>query len=205
MATVFCQGCPWRCPYCHNPGLLEFGGGDGPSWSEVTAFLSGRVGLLDGVVFSGGEPTAQPALAAAMAEARALGFKTALHTGGPLPERLAAVLPLTDWAGFDVKAPWDAYDRMTGAAGSGERARASIEILVASGVPFEARTTVHPDLLGSGDLARMADELEAAGVREWVLQPYRAEGTTRVLPPVRFTADDVPHGIAGRFERFSVR
>jgi len=181
------------------------GAGDGPPWPEVMAFLTTRVGLLDAVVFSGGEPTVQEPLADALSEVRALGFKIGLHTGGPHPERFAELLPLLDWVGFDVKAPWDDYASITGAPGSGEATRASLRALVASGVDFEARTTVHPDLLGSAAIVRMSQELAREGVSRWVLQPYRAEGTQGALPPVRFSAADVPSGVAERFREFSVR
>lgn len=56
VATVFCQGCPWDCTYCHNPELLPATGTRELSWQGILAFLETRRGLLDGVVFSGGEP-----------------------------------------------------------------------------------------------------------------------------------------------------
>ncbi|WP_296755919.1 anaerobic ribonucleoside-triphosphate reductase activating protein, partial [Thiobacillus sp.] len=126
-AVVFCQGCPWRCGYCHNPDLIPPRGADEIPWEEVLAFLRRRQGLLDGVVFSGGEPTLQAALPDAMRAARGLGFKIGLHTGGMYPGRLAAVLPLVDWVGLDVKAPFADYAGITGVAESGTRARESLE------------------------------------------------------------------------------
>ncbi len=175
-ATVFLQGCPWRCPYCHNPHLQGVEGGDALEWGGVLDFLRARVGLLDGVVFSGGEPTAQKALAAAIEEVRELGFRVALHTGGPVPARVTEVLPLLDWVGFDLKAPFEEYERITHVPRSGDAARESLLAVVASGVAYEVRTTVHPALLDEGALTRMADELAALGVHEWVLQPFRAAG-----------------------------
>ena len=59
-AAVFCQGCPWRCGYCHNPHLIPATVKQGIDWVEVMRFLERRRGLLDAVVFSGGEPTLQP-------------------------------------------------------------------------------------------------------------------------------------------------
>ncbi|PKO61543.1 MAG: anaerobic ribonucleoside-triphosphate reductase activating protein, partial [Betaproteobacteria bacterium HGW-Betaproteobacteria-17] len=123
-AVVFCQGCPWRCGYCHNPDLIPARGDHEIPWEDVLAFLRRRRGLLDGVVFSGGEPTAQAGLLDAMREVRELGFKIGLHTGGMYPQRLAAVLPLVDWVGLDVKAPFADYPRVTSVTGSGERAHA---------------------------------------------------------------------------------
>lgn len=205
-ATVFLKGCPWNCPYCHNPHLISATDTAGDSsWEQVLSFLESRRGLLDAVVFSGGEPTVQSALPEAMRAARELGFAVALHSGGPLPERFIAALAEADWVGFDVKAPFGMYDRVTRCAGSGLRALESLRALIASGVEFEARTTVHPALLSREDLARLADELEAEGVRRWVVQAYRADGTREgELPPATLTATDLPDGLDQRFD-FIVR
>jgi len=139
-------------------------------------FLGGRRGLLDGVVISGGEPLLQKGLPEALTELRAMGFRTALHTGGAYPSRMAVVLPLLDWVGFDVKAPFDLYDRITAVPGSGAKARESLIRLRDSGVAFELRTTVHAVLLSSADLAQMDEELATLGLPPSRRQPFRAEG-----------------------------
>jgi len=174
-ATVFFQGCPWRCPYCHNAHLLSANGlaGAGLSWPDVLSFLKRRRGLLDGVVVSGGEPTAQPGLTDAARAVRLMGFPVGLHTAGPWPERLAAVLPLLDWVGFDVKAPFEDYEAVTGLPGSGEQAQESLRRLIDSGIPFEVRTTVHPALLDDDALDHLAACLADMGVRHIVLQHAR--------------------------------
>jgi pyruvate formate lyase activating enzyme len=204
VATVFAQGCPFDCAYCHNPHLLSLGEG-GVAWADVIALLEARRGLLDGVVFSGGEPTAQAALPDAVREVRELGFRIGLHTAGPLPERLEAVLPLVDWVGFDVKAPFAEYETITRVAGSGERALASLRALIASGVDFEARTTVHPDLLDADALERLSADLAAEGVSRWVVQAYRAEGSRPGLAPVRLSEDEVPTSARARFADVTFR
>jgi len=205
VATVFAQGCPWACAYCHNPHLLPARGSDEIAWEEVLTFLRTRQGLLDGVVFSGGEPTLQDALLGAIADVRELGFQVGLHTGGQFPERLARVLPLVDWLGFDVKAPWDDYDRITGVAGSGASARASLALVVASGVSFEARTTVHPALLSPNDLSMLAEELQVAGVHRYAVQGFRPQGCVGDLPTASLSSADLPSGLGDGFEHFEVR
>ena len=175
-AVIFCQGCPWRCGYCHNPHLLDAGAAAGMHWSAVMAFLARRRGLLDGVVFSGGEPTLQAALPEAMQQVRSLGFAVALHTAGMYPERFAEALHLADWVGFDVKAPWDRYDAVTGVPGSGERVRASLDRLLADDVPFECRTTWHPGLFDETELLAMGKALADRGVRHWAVQACRLPG-----------------------------
>jgi len=175
-AGVFCQGCPWRCGYCHNPDLIPPRSDREIPWDEVMAFLLRRRGLLDGVVFSGGEPTLQRGLPEAMREVRALGFGVGLHSGGAYPDKLAAVLPLVDWVGLDVKAPFADYPRITGTPGSGDPARESLECVLAAGVAHEIRTTVHPALLTDADVENLARELSARGVKRHVLQPFRSQG-----------------------------
>jgi pyruvate formate lyase activating enzyme len=176
-AVVFCQGCGWRCRYCHNPHLIPFPPSDRFAWENILAWLENRRGLLDAVVFSGGEPTLHPGLYVAMKEARALGFKIGLHTAGPVSANLSPLLPLLDWVGFDFKAPFSSYTRITGQA-HGEQARTSFQLLRSAGVPCEVRTTWHPALLSTDDLAGMARSLAEAGCMEWVIQRFRPDGCT---------------------------
>lgn len=167
--VVFCQGCPWRCRYCHNTGLLDPQAKTPLDWSEIRGFLERRRGLLDGVVFSGGEPTLQSGMADAMSEVRALGFKVGLHTAGTYPRRLAALLDRVDWVALDIKALPEDYPAITGVAGSGQSAWSSLEILLAAGLDYEVRTTVLPDWTPD-QLARLVATLADAGVRHYALQ-----------------------------------
>ena len=175
-AVLFCQGCPWSCAYCHNPHLIPANAPAARDWILTLDFLRRRTGLLDAVVFSGGEPTLQAGLAGAMRDVRRLGFQIGLHTAGPYPEQLAEVLPLVDWVGFDVKAPFESYDRINGALGSGAKVRESLRLLVESGVDHECRTTSHPALITPPQLAALSEELFALGARRHVLQAFRAAG-----------------------------
>lgn len=175
-AVLFLQGCPWRCGYCHNPHLQPATGPAARDYPSTLAWLEGRRGLLDAVVFSGGEPTAQAALGSAMREVAGRGFAIGLHTGGAYPRRLDEVIDDADWIGLDVKAPASGYAAVTGIGGSGAAAGASLRLVVGSGVDYEVRTTVHPALVDDDALLRLADELASLGVRRWVLQPFRPTG-----------------------------
>ena len=176
VAVVFVQGCPWACGYCHNPHLQTRSADSPQDWSLILARLRRRVGLIDAVVFSGGEPTIDPALEDAMRDVRALGFGVGLHTAGTYPRRLAEVLPLVDWVGIDVKASFDHYDAITRITDSGRQALASAELVLASGVPHEFRTTIHPDLHTEADILALAARLSAMGVKRYALQQFRATG-----------------------------
>ena len=139
-AVVFCQGCAWRCGYCHNGHLQSRRGREEVAWPNVLAFLERRRGLLDAVVFSGGEPTLQVGLAPAMREVKALGFLVGLHTAGIVPRRLAEVLPLVDWVAMDVKAKFDEHESVTRVRGSALRAKQSRDLILKSGVACELHT-----------------------------------------------------------------
>ena len=176
VATVFLQGCPWQCPYCHNPGLIDPRTPGQVAWSQVTDLLARRVGLLDGVVFSGGEPTRQTALLDAVRQVRAAGFGVGLHTAGAYPRRLAAVLPLVDWVGLDIKATPGTYESITGVPASARTAFESLDLVLAAGVDVQVRTTVDPTVLDADDIADLASLLARLGVRNHVLQEVRTTG-----------------------------
>lgn len=175
-AVVFMQGCPWSCPFCHNRELQVIGKETDFIWEKFAVFLQTRRGILDAVVFSGGEPLVQPeALKEKIAEVRELGFKIGLHTGGYRPQAFAEVLPLVDWVGFDIKAPFDdnRYKEAVGGHGYLEKIRQSLDMLIASQKAFECRTTCDPRILSIEDIYSIAGFLKDKGVKEYYLQRYR--------------------------------
>jgi len=208
-AVVFCQGCPWRCGYCHNPHLIPRHSDAQLDWPSVLGFLHRRQGLLDAVVFSGGEPTLQDSLASAINEVCDLGFKAGLHTGGTYPSRLEKLLPQLSWVGMDIKAGFNEYDMVTGTPASGEKARESARLLLASGVPYEFRTTLHPLYHSRDSLLRLAEELRNMGVRNYVLQEFRPQGCadekTSSYPVQEFLDEELCDRIAAMCASFSVR
>lgn len=183
VASVFAQGCPFRCPYCHNyeildprtPGQVDFG--------EVTDLLRRRRGLLDGVVFSGGEAmmqaapprsssgsstSADSALGRALAEVKQLGFQTGLHAAGGYPNWLEGLLEagLVDWVGLDVKALPEQYEYITGSPIAHRKVEESLAALARHPeVDHEVRLTLWPGLLRAPGVPFTADivEPEAAG------------------------------------------
>lgn len=171
--VVFCQGCIWRCPYCQNKTLQPLQGQLIP-WTDVLVKIKARIGFLDGIVFSGGEPLIQiDALKEAVNQVKQLGFKIGLHTSGCLPNNLQEILPLLDWVGLDIKAPFDQYDRITKVANSGEQSLESLRSLLSSKVPFECRTTVDPLILNQEDILKIAQTLHKQGAQVYALQECR--------------------------------
>ncbi len=211
-AVVFVQGCAWRCLYCHNPHLQrrDEPPAGAPQWPEVRAWLQRRVGLLDGVVFSGGEPTTDAGLAQAIGQSRKLGLRVGLHTAGLYPGRLEALLPELDWVGLDIKAPLSdgaLHTDITGVPGSVSPVQRSLRLLVESGIEFECRTTAHPNWLDDSALTVLAAELADAGVKRFALQLYRREGTERPHGAVApgYPSAAVLDTLQTRFETFTLR
>ncbi|MFC7927358.1 anaerobic ribonucleoside-triphosphate reductase activating protein [Microbacterium laevaniformans] len=195
-ATVFLQGCPWNCFYCHNPALIDPRAEGAVTWADVTDLLCERMGLLDGVVFSGGEPTLQHALVPAMQMVRTLGFRVGLHTAGAYPGLLARALPYVDWVGLDIKAAPDDYATVTGRAPSGGHAWRSLELVLGNRLlragsdhplDYEVRTTVHPAAIDDAGLRELGCRLADAGVDTWAVQRFRETGARQPLPRVSAT------------------
>ncbi|MHB8996653.1 MAG: anaerobic ribonucleoside-triphosphate reductase activating protein [Armatimonadota bacterium] len=178
-AVLFLQGCPWRCRYCHNTGLVSSRTKTLRQWDEIWSFLQERQGLLDAVVFSGGEPTAQAALPAALTAVKELGYLVALHTNGYNTASLGRALATgaVDYVAMDVKAPFSRYEEVTQIAGSGRKAQRSATAIIKSGVAHEFRTTYHSDLLTPDDLRTIAEDLQWRGAQAYYLQRYRDDGS----------------------------
>lgn len=180
IATVlFSGGCNFRCPMCHNADLVLH-----PrelpvvAEDEVVAFLERRVGMVDGVVLTGGEPTLQADLAPFLQRLHALGLHVKLDTNGYRPDVLAALLTqgLVDYVAMDIKAPPDKYALLCGVTsvdlGAIER---SMALLRESAIPYEFRTTVVPGWLDEEDVAEIARWI--AGAQRYALQAFRPMGT----------------------------
>lgn len=149
-AVVFTQGCSWRCAYCHNASLVV------PERFEpvleqedVWKYLRSRVGRVDGVVISGGEPTLQPDLLEFIQKAKAMGYDIKLDSNGIFPDRLKKILDsgLVDYVAMDVKATLDKLSAVVGVSNFDPADfSASMEVVRSSGVDYEFRTTVCPEM-----------------------------------------------------------
>lgn len=169
--VLFVPGCNLDCFYCHNRSLLDGTATLIPT-QEVESFLHKRVGQLDGVVITGGEPTLQPGLLPFLRAVRALGYKTKLDTNGTLPAVVRAILQegLCDYCAVDYKAPARRQAEICGIGADPEKTIETIDALIGARIPFEVRTTVIPQL-SKEDLVQMAKELSE--VPRYTLNPYR--------------------------------
>ncbi len=205
-AVIFCQGCPWRCRYCHNPHL-QARNRTTISFSDVMHFLEQRRGLLDAVVFSGGEPTYQEDICAAVSAVRKLGFKIGLHTASARTDHFLRLMPLLDWVGLDIKALPEDYAAVTGIAGSAEAPFQALKLLLDSNIAFEVRTTMHPLLIDEERLLKLAHTLSCLGVRNYALQVFRKNGCldNELNQLTAYPSPELINELESKFEHFILR
>ena len=145
--VLFTLGCDLNCFYCHNRALLD---GSGPvlSSGEIWAFLEKRRGLLGGVVLSGGEPTLQEDLTETIVAIREMGYRVKLDTNGQHPQIVQKLIDdrLLDYVAVDFKTSQDDYGWVCESEKGYDSTKQTIELLLRSGIAFEARTTLYPGL-----------------------------------------------------------
>jgi pyruvate formate lyase activating enzyme len=172
--VLFYPGCNLRCPYCHNPGLVQGAHDMAPSAEEIRAFLKRRQGVIEGVVLSGGEPTLQPSLRTTAREVRRMGFAVKLDTNGLLPQIIEEVQP--DYLALDIKTGPANYGCLLGATCSDveERLSRSVAMVRQLGEMAEVRITVAPGMLDDQSLKWIASAVQ--GVHNLYLQPMQQRG-----------------------------
>ena len=172
-AIVFLEGCNFRCPYCHNPELVD------PCLfrtsvkeSDVMEFLKTRKGKLDAVSITGGEPTIQANLPAFIRKIRKMGFAVKLDTNGSHPHVIKNLLTenLLDYIAMDVKAPLMKYKEIVNAHVNIDLIRESIDLILRSKIPCEFRTTIIDSQLDEADVRKIADLI--SGADHYVLQKF---------------------------------
>ena len=178
-AIIFTRGCNFRCPYCHNPELVD-PRRYGPCIPdhEVLCFLKSRQGQLEGVVVTGGEPTVQGDLHQMLQKIRALGFAVKLDTNGSFPDRVRTLVQegLLDYVAIDIKASGLAYESAVGVPVDREAIRKSVELVVEAGVQHELRLTVVNPATALEQVKGIAEMARGCGV--FFLQAFQP---TKVL------------------------
>ena len=177
--TVFLHGCNYRCPFCHNAELLEGKPEPLMDVGEFLTFLKKRVGLLDGVCISGGEPTLSAGLKEFIREIKAMGYAVKLDTNGSRPGVLKALVAegLVDYVAMDIKNSPSRYPDTCGLAKVDLAAiEESVRFLMSGAVDFEFRTTVVDPLHDASTIEEMGRWLHnlAGGkpVKKLFLQPF---------------------------------
>ena len=181
-AVIFTQGCNFRCPYCHNPQLVDVKLYQ-PCLEEkdIFRFLENRRGRLDAVVITGGEPALQDDLIPFIMDIRRLGFAVKLDTNGSRPRVLERLLRdgLVDFIAMDVKAPLEKYPDVVRAPLDKDDLRESIRLVIGAKIPHEFRTTAAASLLRPEDILTIAREID--GAKRYALQRFQPGETLETM------------------------
>lgn len=187
-ASVFAGGCNFRCPFCHNGGLVLDPLSQEPySEEEILEFLNKRKNVLKGVCITGGEPTLHGDLPEFIAKIKRLGYQVKLDTNGYAPNVLKKLLDkkLLDYVAMDIKNCPDKYAMTAGMHDAGvfeqEKINQSVLILKESSIPYEFRTTVVKELHTMEDLLKIAHWIK--GCPYYFLQQYQSNENMLCLFP----------------------
>ncbi len=198
-SVIFTGGCNFVCPFCHNslianddPKLPEI------TWEELKPELERKLGWLDGVVVTGGEPLMHPEIFELFADIKRLGLKVKLDTNGSFPYALkrAMALQLVDFVAMDVKAPLN--ERYSIACGRNlpnlAPLRRSIKLLLQWDKEAEFRITLVPGLVEKGDMEAIGTILKGAKrviLQQFVPENARLKSYREKIPYSRSDAEEM--------------
>jgi pyruvate formate lyase activating enzyme len=166
--VIFTGGCTLKCPYCHNPEIID--GGKSVEITEVINKIENSLDFIDSVVITGGEPLIQHEEVEEIFKfSKKKGLKTKLDTNGCFPKRLEKIIGLLDYVALDIKAPFDKYEKIIGRP-IGNDVKRSMEACIKGHVYLECRTTYVPCLLEIEDIVEIAKNIEAD---MYTLQQFR--------------------------------
>jgi pyruvate formate lyase activating enzyme len=168
--TLFTYGCGFRCPFCHNPELVIEKPHGLFSEDRVWKFLEGRVGKLDGVAITGGEPLIHDDLINFVERVKNLGFLVKLDTTGYYPDKVKPLLPLVDYWAMDIKNCPEKYSLTSGVDVDVSRIRESIKLIMDKGKDYQFRTTFVPGLHDESCVKNIGKLIQ--GAKLYVIQNF---------------------------------
>lgn len=175
--TVFAHGCNLRCPFCHNAGLVIRKPENIIDTEELSAFLKKRMGILDGVCLTGGEPLAQKDAIEFLRFLKSFGYKIKLDTNGFYPKRLEEAIDnrLVDYIAMDIKSSPGGYAKAVGIENVDiTPVSESIKLIMGSGLDYEFRTTAVKGLHLVSDFEKIGEWL--AGAKLYFIQQFINSG-----------------------------
>lgn len=162
--VLFAPTCNYRCPFCHNEQSVLNANSSIP-FEDILSFLKSRVGLIDAVVVSGGEPTLMDDLISKIEKIKELGFKIKLDTNGTNPDVLNELLRknLINYVAMDIKNSEEKYPETTGVKNAQmDKIKQSISILKSGKVDYEFRTTLVAEYHSKESIEKMGELIKGA-------------------------------------------
>lgn len=172
-ATVFTKGCNFRCPFCHNPDLVDLKrNSEDVSEDEFFDFLKQRKGLLDAVCITGGEPLIHNDIVDFMEKIKDFGFDIKLDTNGNFPEKLEILFQkeLLDYVAMDVKSSPEKYRKLTNTDVRINDIAGSVELIKKKAKAYEFRTTAVPTLIDAKEIEEIGKW--TGGGKKFALQKF---------------------------------
>lgn len=170
--VLFAPTCNYRCPFCHN-GDSVLGSHSSIPFDEILSFLKTRVGLVDAVVVSGGEPTLMDDVVEKIEKIKELGYKIKLDTNGTNPDVLKKLLDksLINYVAMDIKNSEEMYPATTGVTNPQmDKIKRSISILINGNVDYEFRTTLVAEYHSAESIEKMGKMIK--GAKQLYLQKF---------------------------------
>lgn len=165
-----------RCPYCHNPELINGLSKLEPiSWDDIYSFLKKRKNVLDGVCITGGEPLIHTDIDTIVESIHGLDLKVKIDTNGTAPDYLKKLK--VEFIAMDIKTSLENYDRIgyTGAGKVNELVKESASYILTSGIDHEFRTTLAPGIVTKDDMQSIVTLIK--GAAKYSLAQFRPENT----------------------------
>jgi len=178
--TIFLFGCNFKCGFCHNPELVLRDSTPTISKEEILDFLKKRKGQLEGVCITGGEPLLTLDYDF-VREIKDLGYPIKMDTNGTFPEKLKDLIDakLIDCIAMDIKSSKENYSKTSGANVDMEKIEKSIKLIANSGLDYEFRTTVVPEIHDEkeiDDLGEWMNSIIGKKPEKYFLQGFRNQG-----------------------------
>ena len=173
-AILYIDKCNFCCEFCHNwNSLIAAKDNEDIFFDDILSFLNKRVGILDAVVITGGEPTLMPDLESKIIKIKELGYLVKLDTNGTNPEVVKNLVDkhLIDYVAMDIKSSLDEYYRFSKDKNLYSKVEETINYLKTNAIDYEFRTTLISEYHNEEVIRKMSKLLK--GGKRLFLQQFK--------------------------------
>lgn len=169
---IFLQGCNFNCAFCHNQSLIH-NENEILKEEDIFDFLRTRVGILDGVCISGGEPTIYKDLPIFIKNIKDMGFSVKLDTNGTNPHMIRFLIDnnLIDYIAMDIKNSPLKYNTTSNCNVDFCKIKESVNIILENKINYEFRTTIMMEKHQLNDFIEISKLIK--GANKYFLQKFK--------------------------------
>lgn len=182
-ATIFTGGCNFRCPFCHNGSLVtEFNKFSTVDENEIISYLKKRIGIIEGLCITGGEPTLNHDLPQFIEKIKNIGIKVKLDSNGTNPDMIKTLVNngLLDHVAVDIKNDKEHYAAVIGFDKfDTEKIEKTVSFLLQGKVSYEFRTTLINEFHDENNIYEIGKWI--FGADKYFLQKFKS-GDNCLLP-----------------------